>query len=99
MARTEEHWARSLSYLSALGVRRAGKLAGYAVYDDEGAVRELIALDDAARRALEAGVLMRMGVPEAVAFSPDGPGGPYGMARAIEPGLEIEAAYAGLMLD
>jgi GNAT superfamily N-acetyltransferase len=99
VTRMKRDWARSLSYLSALGVRREGKLAGYAIYDDEGAVRELIALDDAARRALEPGVLMRMGVPEAVTFSPDGPGEPYGMARAIEPGLEIGHAYAGLMLD
>lgn len=99
VARTEQHWARSLSYLGALGVRREGKLAGYAIYDGEGAVRELIALDGGARRALEAGVLTRMGVPEAVAFSPDGPGERYGMALALEPGLEIGPAYAGLMLD
>jgi hypothetical protein len=40
-----------------------------------------------------------MGVPEAIAFSPDGPDKPYGMARAIEPGFELKGAYAGLMLD
>ena len=99
VARTGEHWAHSLSYLKALGVRRAGQLAGYAVYDGEGAVRELIARDAGARRALEAGALMRMGAPEAVCFSPDGPGAPYGMARALEPGFELRDAYAGLMLD
>jgi len=99
VARTERHWADSLSYLKALGVRRAGRLAGYAVYDGEGVVRELIARDEAARRALEAGALARMNAPEAAAFSPDGPGEPYGMARAIESGFELRDIYAGLMLD
>jgi ribosomal protein S18 acetylase RimI-like enzyme len=99
VTRTEAHWGHALNYLHALGVRRDGKLAGYAVYDDEGVVRELIASDEAARRILEAGALGRMGVPEAIAFSPDGPDKPYGMARAIEPGFELKGAYAGLMLD
>jgi predicted acetyltransferase len=99
VARSEEHWARSLSYLNALGVRRAGRLTGYAIFDSEGAVRELVALDEAAKAALEAGALKRLNAREAVAFSPDGPGEPYGMARALEPGLETGSIYAGLMLD
>jgi hypothetical protein len=63
VARTDAHWARSLSYLLALGARREGRLVGYAVYGPDGA-------------------------PE-----------PYGMARAITPGLELEPCYAGLMMD
>jgi ribosomal protein S18 acetylase RimI-like enzyme len=99
VARTAAHWARSLSYLRALGIRRDGCLVGYAVYEPEGVVRELVALDEDARAALEAGVLMRLNALEAVAFCPDGPGEPYGMARAIVPGVEIRNGYAGLMLD
>ncbi len=99
VARSDEHWARSLSYLNALGVRRNGKPAGFAIYDSEGVVRELIALDEAARAALEASALKRLNAREAVAFSPDGPGEPYGMARVLEPGLELPSGYAGLMLD
>lgn len=99
VARTEEHWARSLTYLSALGARRHGRLMGYAIYDSEGAVRELIALDAAARAALEAGALSRLNAREAVVFGPDGASEPYGMARLIAPGLEMEPCYAGLMLD
>ena len=99
VARTEAHWARSLTYLSALGARKDGRLVGYAVYDAEGTVRELVALDEAARAALEAGLLERMNLREAVSFGPDGATEPYGMARAIAPGFEPEAGYAGLMLD
>ncbi len=94
MARTEAHWARSRSYLSALGARRGGRLVGYAVYDSEGVVRELIALDEAARAALEAGVLARMNAREAVAYGPDGALEPYGMARAIAAGIELDPCYA-----
>ncbi len=97
--RTMGHWAKSLSYLKALGVRRDGRMTGYAVYDPEGTVSELIALDRESRMALEAGALPRMGVKEATAFGPDGPGEPYGMARAIAPGAEPRNGYAGLMLD
>jgi ribosomal protein S18 acetylase RimI-like enzyme len=99
VARTDAHWARSLSYLLALGARREGRLVGYAVYDPDGVVRELIALDGAARAALETGVLERMNAREAVAYGPDGAPEPYGMARAITPGLELEPCYAGLMMD
>jgi len=97
--RTEAHWARSLSYLSALGARRDGRLIGYAVYDAEGVVRELIAFNDAARAALEPGALKRMDAREAVAYGPDGAPEPYGMARAIAAGFEPDFCYAGLMLD
>ena len=99
VTRTDAHWARSLSYLSALGARRDGRLMGYAVYDPDGVVRELIALDDAARAALEAGVLTRMNAREAVVYGPDGSPEPYGMARAITPDLELKPCYAGLMMD
>jgi GNAT superfamily N-acetyltransferase len=99
VARTDAHWARSLTYLSALGARRDGRLMGYAVYDTEGVVRELIAPDGDARAALEAGVLKRLGVREAVAYGPDGAPEAYGMARAITEGFEPEPFYAGLMMD
>ncbi len=92
MARTEAHWARSLSYLSALGAWRSGRLAGYAVYDADGVVREFVAPDGDARAALEAGVLKRLNAREAVAFGPDGVLEPYGMARAIAPALNSTPA-------
>lgn len=99
VARTDAHWVRSLSYLLALGARRDGRLMGYAVYDPDGVVRELIALDGDARAALEAGVLARLNAREAVAYGPDGASEPYGMARAIAVGFEFEPCYAGLMMD
>jgi predicted N-acetyltransferase YhbS len=99
VARSDADWARSLSYLGAVGVLRNGRLAGYAVYDPEGGVRELIAGDDEGRRAVEQAVLHRLGVPEAVASGPEGPVEPYGMARALEPGFTLGDYYAGLMLD
>jgi GNAT superfamily N-acetyltransferase len=71
VARTDAHWARSLTYLSALGARRTA-LMGYAVYDTEGAVRELIAPGRRCPRALEAGVLKRLGVGRR-RLRPDGP--------------------------
>lgn len=100
VARTESHWARSLTYLSALGARRGGCLIGYAVYDpDDGVVRELIALDGETNAALEAGVLSRMNAQEAVVYGPDGTPEAYGMARALAAGFELDPCYAGLMMD
>lgn len=99
VARTDAHWARSLTYLSELGARRDGRLIGYAVYDPDGVVREFVALDGDARAALEAGVLARLSAREAVAYGPDGAPEPYGMARAIAVGFEPEPCYAGLMMD
>jgi GNAT superfamily N-acetyltransferase len=98
VARSQEDWARSLIYLRALGVRRAGRLEGYAVYEPGGGVRELVAKGDAPRCALEAAALDRLGVREAACFTPEGEA-PYGMARALRPAPEIRAGYAGLMLD
>lgn len=100
VVRGREGWQRALTYLRALGVRRGGALLGYAIYDPEGgSVREVIAGDEGVRDLLEQGALSRLGLERAVAFSPDGPGTPYGMARAIEPGLSVQNAYANLMLD
>jgi ribosomal protein S18 acetylase RimI-like enzyme len=96
--RTDAYWARSLTYLDVLGARRDGRLIGYAIYDPDGVVRELIALDDFARAALTAGVLSRMNAQEAVAYGPDGSPEPYGMVRAIA-GFEPSPCYAGLMMD
>jgi GNAT superfamily N-acetyltransferase len=98
VARSQEDWTRALTYLRVLGVRRAERLEGYAVYEPGGAVRELVARDDDTRRALEAAALNRLGAREAVCFTPDGDL-PYGMARALRPVPEIRAGYAGLMLD
>lgn len=99
VVRSDADWAHSLSYLSAVGVRRDERLAGYALFDPEGGVRELIAIDAKARAATEQAALDRLNALEAVAFGPDGSPEPYGMARAL--GLEsyISNAYAGLMLD
>lgn len=99
VARAEADWGRSLSYLRAVGVRRNGRLEGYTVYDPEGGIREMIARDSESMRALEAAAHKHLGVSEAVAFGPDGLSEPYGMARALRPGLIIRDGYAGLMLD
>ncbi len=98
VVRSGEDWARSLTYLRALGVRRAGRLEGYAVYEPGGAVRELVAGDEFVRRALEIAALERLAAPEAAYFTPEG-ALPYGMARAVRPAPEIRGGYAGLMLD
>ena len=97
--RSDADWSRSLSYLNVMGVRRNGRLEGYAVYDPESGVRELIATDAEARAATEQAVLTRLDAPEAVVFDPDGPSEPYGMARALSPDANLSSAYAGLMLD
>ncbi len=98
VVRSEADWARSLTYLRALGVRRTGRLEGYAVYEPGGAVRELVARDDASRRAVEVAALDRLDASEAACFTPEG-ALPYGMARALRPAPEIRCGYAGLMLD
>jgi ribosomal protein S18 acetylase RimI-like enzyme len=97
--RTDADWGRSLSYLSAVGIRRDGRLRGYAVYDPEGGVRELLATDAEAFAATEQAVFLRLSAPEAVVFGTDGPSEPYGMARALSPDANLSNTYAGLMLD
>ncbi len=99
VARPEADWARSLTYLRAVGVRRGGALAGYAVFEPGGGVREMVAADGFAFRALKEAALRRLGKTEAVAFGPGEPAEPYGMARALIPGVSLPRAYAGLMLD